>query len=179
MKNLCNSVLIGFLLTSLFVMPIRSMEPTEITQKARKIYAVPGIAGRPVCDPPYVRGLFKATRDDMSVVESPSFPLIDLGQSQCMALLSKELSGASEQEDILLHGNSQGGGTVLNWLAQDKGQSKKIKIAVLEAPLISGNSAINAHIKSFNASLAALPGASCLFPWAAKLIFPFYSPSGD
>lgn len=121
--------------------------------------------------------------DDQGVlfghVDTPSFPKIDFGQGYCLTHLRSGLQKRVREKEII-HATSQGTATALNYLAEDK--AGRIKGAVLEAVLASGNSAIlhtvgGPLMPPLN-RFARWPLAYYWMPYIAKALYPFYSPTG-
>ncbi len=102
----------------------------------------------------------------------------DLGQSRCVHYL-KKVCEQNPDRCCIVHATSQGTATALNYCAQSN--DKNIKALILEAPLVSANSAILHTTRGpvFNKpTLAGLPFAYYWLPYVAKFLMPFYSPWG-
>lgn len=106
---------------------------------------------------------------------TPNFPYIDFGQSQCIKHLEQTMQPLLNNKDIdniIIHASSQGTATALNYTATNQ---RKIKALILEAPLLSGNSAILHNTFPTTTSSLIYYG----LPYLAKVIFPFYAPAGQ
>jgi len=145
------------------------------------VYAIPGQNGYG-SDLTYVKAIF-ADCSDVSVVSvaTPANP--DLGQSVCMGCLRNAFLEGNPKS-VIIHATSQGTATALNYLAyEDKG--RHIKGLVLESVLASGNSAIyhTARGPLFGESLInrliGLPFSYYWAPYIAKVLMPYYWPSGS
>ncbi len=148
------------------------------TEKQVLLFCIPGVNGRG-SEAEYVRNLIGDASLSCHAVPTPSlFP--DLGQARCQSYLHDALQRTSHTDHVIIHATSQGTATALNYLLQvDKG--KRIKALILEAPLVTGNSAIIHTIKGplMNLpGLAALPFSYYWLPYCAKAQFPLYWPSG-
>ena len=100
---------------------------------------------------------------------------IDFGQTNCQKLLKDQIG--PNDRDILIHASSQGTATAINWTANNP---DKVKALILESVLLTGNSAIHHTMDSMIfPGIGKVPGSYYLFPYLAKLIFPFYAPAGE
>jgi hypothetical protein len=169
-----------FLIASTTICNIFSMEenrtPTNNTQPRLNVFAIRGQNGGGSEDW-YVDKVLGHDKIKQIPVPNPSL-LPDLGQGDCMRQFDKTLKKNSQATGII-HATSQGTATALNYVAE-KDQGKQVKGMVLESSLASGNSAINHTVKDGMGmpGLAKLPFFYYWAPYIAKVMFPFYSPSG-
>ena len=176
---------------------VNGMIFSRFTKKSPKlkVYAIPGLCGAWLSDPDhcfrdeidrqyteYLRNVLQHDELPIITVDAPMcFP--DLGQRRCVKNLRREFSEYNLPDAIILYGHSQGCATVLNYLADmDECVAEKIKCVILEAPVLSGNSAIIHTLRrnggSFLQRIAKLPLSYYWLPYFAKFMFPFYWPAG-
>ena len=169
MKNL---LLISALGTSFSLLGMMKEEPSSSTLP---VYIIPGLNGFGTSSK-YVK-LVLGEGIQTIRVGTPT-KAIDLGQSWCMSYLDQAIKD-NDNKAGFVYANSQGTGTVLNYVAEkDKGE--KIKALILEASLASGNSAIY-HTATDHMGfgfLKSIPGSYYLAPYCAKAMFPLYWPAG-
>lgn len=145
------------------------------------VYAIPGLNNVGVEDD-YVQ-MCLSDKDNTAHVTRIESPIvrIDLGQKHCQNYLKQALE-KDDTDDIIIYATSQGTATALNYLANvDCNHNQKIKALVLESVLISGNDAIQ-HTVSDQMGCAfvkKIPSYYYWLPYAAKLLYPFYSPAGQ
>lgn len=160
-----------FLTVSLVAMEDSSAQ----VEPQSRVYAIPGQNGSG-CEFEHVSEMFG---DDGYVDVSTPLLTADLGQNRCLKFLREALDRHPNDKNIIAYAVSQGTATVLNHLAETKDQ--RIKCVVLQAPLVSGNSAIlhtlGGPLMNFP-RLAKLPFAHYWIPYLAKILFPFYWPAG-
>ncbi len=142
------------------------------------VYTIPGQNGLG-SETNYVRNLLGDETLAIVPVETPQkFP--DMGQSRCINYLDAALTKNVAKDPVIIHATSQGTATALNYLADvDKGT--RIKALILEAPLVSGNSAVCHTLKGPLLNLRRLvnsPFSYYWLPYCAKSFFPFYWPFG-
>ncbi len=119
---------------------------------------------------------------DQSNIIRAKAPLIrrDLGQEKCMQLMGDAVNGITGDK-CLIFASSQGAATALNYLAMHY-KGTKIKGLVLEGPLMSGNSTIhhtmNSKLAGKFSKIGKFPLSRYWLPYAAKIAFPWYAPSG-
>lgn len=111
-------------------------------------------------------------------VEDPFVLCADLGQSNCIKGVRKTFV-EHKLDNAIIYAQSQGGATALNYLA-DEGRDSQIKALVLEAPVVSGNSAIMHTLKcmGFLSLINRIPFSYYWMPYCAKLLFHRYWPAG-
>lgn len=126
------------------------------------IYTIPGLKGYSLKS--YVEEIFP----EIPVKELKTPPRIfsDFGQENCMDYLKIP----KDNENKLIYASSQGTATILNLLKFIKPEDYNIKALILEAPMISANSAISNFFPYYNSYL--------WLPYLTRIIFPFYSISG-
>lgn len=149
-------------------------DATALAVEPTQLYVIPGQNGSG-CEDWHVGRIFGAT--DIAVPIPSSIP--DLGQERCLSYLRNVLNAHPEHRNLIVYAVSQGTATVLNYLAETSDQ--RIKCVVLQAPLVSGNSAILHTLKGplMNyPGLANLPFAHYWIPYCAKVLFPLYWPAG-
>lgn len=142
------------------------------------VYAIPGLGGTQI-DPDYIREILGTGNIALTQVKTPFF-FADLGQSRCIRYLRSQCR-SNPNEQVVVYAASQGTATALQYLIEDQG--RQIKALILEAPLVSGNRAIQQTVGSA-LGMIGLPrlrnstAAYYLLPYLTKIAFPFYSPSG-
>jgi hypothetical protein len=163
------------LLTILVFMNMHGMQDhAAYAPEQTQVYAIPGLNGAGCDDQHVVEILGEFT----ALLRNPAYP--DLGQGRCLRLLRACLKQApAEHKNIIVYAVSQGTATILNHLAETN--DPRIKCVILQAPLVSGNSAILHTVGGpfmNHPWLAKLPLAHYWIPYVAKLLFPFYWPAG-
>ena len=142
------------------------------------VYTIPGINGLG-SEANYVRTLLGDDSIAVVPVETPR-TLPDLGQSRCINYLDAALTKDVLKIPVIIHATSQGTATALNYFAEvDKGKS--IGALILEAPLVTGNSAVCHTLKGplmNRPGLVSTPFSYYWLPYCAKTFFPFYWPFG-
>lgn len=114
-------------------------------------------------------------------IETPEwFP--DLGQWNCQRYLEKDLQPLQKNDtcDIFIYAISQGTATTINYVSE---HSQSVKGLVLESVLPSGNDAIDHTttelIIPWRPWIAYVPAKQYVLPYAARCMFPLYSPGGQ
>lgn len=105
----------------------------------------------------------------------------DLGQRRCVQQLAEFVSTSHlfNNNKVLCFGASQGGATVLNYLATLSEEEKQhITAIVLEGPVINGNEAIRHTVANRFPVLSYIPFSRIWLPWIAKTQLPAYHPLG-
>lgn len=117
--------------------------------------------------------------EQITYADTPEGLNIDLGQLRCVNHLKDVMSpllANDEIKNIVIHATSQGTATTINYVCQNK---EKISAVILESVLSSGNSAIHHTVANiFAPGAEKLPFSYYWMPYAAKIMFPRYSPSG-
>jgi predicted esterase len=111
-------------------------------------------------------------KDQRHFVETPNW-MIDFGQGRCLSYLEKTMSSLPKdnKNKVILHASSQGTATALNYTANNP---QKVSALILEAVMLSGNSAISHTLLGSPDSMAYYA-----LPYAAKIVFPWYAPGGE
>lgn len=169
-----------FLLTSLISTSLLSMEQSS---QGLTVYAIPG-QNRSGSEIDYVEQVLQ--RDDQNHLEliqvgTPTLGA-DLGQNNCIKLLSNKVKEVRTYKNAIIYATSQGTATALNYIAQTQNKKSENKIdgLVLEATLSSGNSAI-LHTVAGPIGLdllTRLPFSYYWIPYLAKIRMPLYWPGG-
>lgn len=90
---------------------------------------------------------------------------MDMGQSNCKALLTEAMREIKTNYPVVLYGNSQGTSTILQWLSDETVEEslrKRVRLVVLEAVMASGNSAIWHTVRNWYCAGALRMLAECL-----------------
>ncbi len=132
-----------------------------------------------------------------SVTTPTEWKHIDFGQEKCQERLARVFAFSEIQPSntsVILHASSQGTATAINYTSK---KPEKVKALILEAVMLSGNSAISHTIESTPLLLAEIPGKIpsiirnvCRIvpylpgnyywvPYLAKIVFPGYAPAGE
>lgn len=150
--------------------------PDNICMLKSEIIAIPG-QNNVGSEVDYVKSIFG--HPELSVTRIPTpYICADFGQSHCLRYLREGLE--KNETEVAIYASSQGTATALNYLAHEN-KTKKISIVFLEGVLITGNHAIQHTLKGpllNKPGLTALPLSYYLIPYIAKIMYPFYSPSG-
>ena len=103
---------------------------------------------------------------------------IDFGQTRCQSYLHKKMSSLKNNDKAIIHGSSQGTATTGIYTAK---HPEKVGAIILEAVMLSGNSAIFHAISNRypKQCITSLPGSYYWLPYLAKFVYPFYSPAGE
>jgi len=115
-------------------------------------------------------------QSSIHTTKTPQF-FADFGQTRCMNDVKKTTSLLPKEDKIIIHASSQGTATALNYATQNPNH---VSALVLEAVMLSGNSAIYHYTKNalLLRYLTYLPGSYYWLPYCAWQ-FPFYSPAGE
>ena len=150
-----------------------SLTINAMNQENHHLVVVPGQNGFGGGNVTTVLPHFADNRNLIHHVETPSI-IIDFGQNRCAGYLKKVMSPLDK---TIIHASSQGTATALNFTAS---HPEKVSALILEAVMLSGNSAISHTTKKLILpGISSLPGSYYWLPYAAKVIFPFYSPAGN
>jgi hypothetical protein len=159
----------------LFIFSTQQFIFTMEEKKALHVYAIPGQNGLG-SEQSYIKGIL-GNRVVITAIETPENP--DLGQETCIKPLRDALATMKKDEKTIIYATSQGAASALNRWAEDT--NYQIKAMILEAPLVSGNSAILHTLKGPLMNLptiASLPFAYYWIPYFAKILYPRYWPAG-
>lgn len=119
-------------------------------------------------------------KDQRHFCETPAL-IPDFGQERCLSYLRKTLTHNVEGADnVIIHASSQGTATALNYICnQAEPRVKNIKAVILEAVMLSGNSAIYHTTQRMVAPWAtSLPGSYYWLPYIAQRLYINYTPAG-
>ena len=165
----------------------------------KSLVVIPGQNGAGGQNLTYVLPQFEEGR--IYHVETPS-SLPDLGQNKCMSYLKKTMASQNIllfTENVIIHASSQGTATAMNhfedikrgaavkikegpwrkdpFYAQQDHSLQKVKALILEAIMLTGNSAIEHTARNLQG--ITFPGSYYCLPYIAKIMFPFYAPAGQ
>jgi len=140
-------------------------------QQKNHLVIIPGQNGDGGANAPTILSGF-TDQASIHTTKTPQF-FADFGQTRCMNDVKKTTSLLPKEDKIIIHASSQGTATALNYAAQNPNH---VSALVLEAVMLSGNSACSNNVPHF---LSCLPGSYYLIPYFAKAIYPFYSPAGN
>lgn len=107
---------------------------------------------------------------------------IDFGQANCQKHLQEVFTQLKKDDFVMYHLTSQGTTTGVIDIVKNPG---RVKAVILEAPMLSGNSAIYHTVNSVinyltSGSITGLPGISYyVLPYFAKILYPGYAPAGE
>lgn len=105
------------------------------------------------------------------------FNIPDFGQSRCQKYLQETIDILNPNDRIIIHASSQGTATALNYASK---HPEKIDALILEAVMLTGNSAISHTVENLMMPGAtSLPGSYHLMPYLAKCQYPYYCPAGE